>query len=104
MGFTGSGFLLFEPRNSVFKSKIEARLGIESMRGRWDAKKTLGITELHEILSRDYEIEGPYWGPSYFKQRIVRNYRESRHTQVGGLYPRGLLNMCSWPFRNATPL
>ena len=25
---------------------------------------TLGITELHEILSRDYGIEGPYWGPS----------------------------------------
>ena len=74
------------------------------MRGRWDAKKPLGITELHEILSRDYEIEGPYWGPSYFKQRIVRNYRESRHTQVGGLYPGGLLDMCSWPFRNATPL
>ena len=49
MGFTGSGFLLFEPRNSVFKSKIEARFGIESMRGRWDAKKTLGITRLHEF-------------------------------------------------------
>ena len=54
MGFTGSGFLLFEPRNSVFKSKIEARYVIESMGGRWDAKKTLGITGLHEILSRDY--------------------------------------------------
>ena len=25
---------------------------------------TLGITGLHEILSRDYGIEGPYWGPS----------------------------------------
>ena len=58
-GFTGSGFLLFEPRNLVFKSKIEARFGIESMRGRWDAKKTLGITGLHEILSRDYGTEGP---------------------------------------------
>ena len=27
-------------------------------------KMTLGITGLHEILSRDYGIEGPYWGPS----------------------------------------
>ena len=25
----------------------------------------LGITWLHEILSRDYGIEGPYWGPSW---------------------------------------
>ena len=25
---------------------------------------TLGITGLHKILSRDYGIEGPYWGPS----------------------------------------
>ena len=25
---------------------------------------TLGITGLDEILSRDYGIEGPYWGPS----------------------------------------
>ena len=25
---------------------------------------TLGITGLHEILSRDYGIEGPYSGPS----------------------------------------
>ena len=25
---------------------------------------TLGITVLHEILSRDYGIEGPYWEPS----------------------------------------
>ena len=58
MRFTGSGFLLFEPRNSVFKSKIEARYVIESMGGRWDAKKTLGITGLHEILSRDYGITG----------------------------------------------
>ena len=25
---------------------------------------TLGITGLHEILSRDYGIEGPYWETS----------------------------------------
>ena len=27
-------------------------------------KITLGITGLHEILSQDYGIKGPYWGPS----------------------------------------
>ena len=31
------------------------------MRGRWDAKITLGITGLHPILGRDYGIEEPYW-------------------------------------------
>ena len=31
------------------------------MFGRWDAKITLGITGLHEILGRDYGIEELYW-------------------------------------------
>ena len=43
----------------------------------------LGITWLHEILSRDYGIEGPYWGPSWdgsdfqtqlFVDRILFNH------------------------------
>lgn len=29
-------------------------------------KITLGITRLHEILSRDHRIEEPYWGPSEY--------------------------------------
>ena len=33
-----SGFPLFEARDSGFESKIEARFGLESLRGRWDAK------------------------------------------------------------------
>ena len=55
-GFTGFGFPLFEARDSGFKSKIEARFGVESMRGRLDAKNN----------PRDYGIEGPYWGPSCY--------------------------------------
>ena len=34
------------------------------MLGKGMPKITLGITGLHEILARDYEIEEPYWGPS----------------------------------------
>ena len=61
--FRDPGFPLFEARDSRFESKIGARFGIESIRERWDAKITLGITGLHEILGRDYGIEEPYWGP-----------------------------------------
>ena len=49
-GFTGFRFPLFEARNSGFKSKIEARFGIESMRGRLDAIITLGITGLKDPI------------------------------------------------------
>ena len=52
---------LFDARDSGFESKIGASFGIKSMFGRWDAKITLGITGLHEILGRDYGIEELYW-------------------------------------------
>ena len=35
---------------------------------------TLGITGLHEILSRDYGIEGPYWETSNEARGIVECY------------------------------
>ena len=41
-----------------------ARFGIEGMPARLDAKKTLGITGLPEILGRDCGIEEPYWEAS----------------------------------------
>ena len=58
-----SGFPLFEVQGSGFESKIKASFGIENMRGKWDAKKTLEITGLHEILS--HRIEELYWGPRF---------------------------------------
>ena len=60
-----SGFPLFEVQGSGFESKIRASFGIENMRGRWDAKKTVVITGLHEILSQDNRIEELYWGPRF---------------------------------------
>ena len=42
------------------------------MRGRWDAKITLGITGLHEILGRDYGIEEPYWGASLYRSILFK--------------------------------
>ena len=45
-------------------------------------KITLGITGLHEILSRDYGIEEPYWEPSskYLvftsRERYNQNYEQ----------------------------
>ena len=51
MGFSGSGisFILTEPRDSGFESKIRARLGIESIAGGGMPKITIGITGLLEI-------------------------------------------------------
>ena len=40
-------------------------------------KITLGITGLHEILSRDHGIKEPYWGPSEYLGLSLR-------FQVGG--------------------
>ena len=57
IGFSELGIYLFETRDSGFENKIGASFGIESMRGRWDAKNNLGITGLHGILGRDYGIE-----------------------------------------------
>ena len=34
----------------------------------WDAKITLRITGLPEILGRDYGIEKAYWGPSFLNK------------------------------------
>ena len=48
-----------------FESEIRARFGIESMRGRWDAKKTIGITGLVDILGWDYGMEDPIEDPHF---------------------------------------
>ena len=62
--FRDTGFPLFAARDSRFYSKIMEGFGIESMRGRWGAKITLGSMGLLEILGRDYGIEKLCWGPS----------------------------------------
>ena len=36
---------------------------------------TIGITELHEILGRDYGIEEPYWGTCVY--HAMMNYRQA---------------------------
>ena len=60
--FGDPGFLSFEARDSGFEGKIRASFGIENYTpdGRWDAKITLGVRGLHEILGQDYGIEEPY--------------------------------------------
>ena len=68
--FRDPGFPLFEVRDSGFESNIGASFGIESMHGSGMPSITLGITGLHEILSRDYKIEEPYWG--LFNKRRAR--------------------------------
>ena len=55
---------------------------------RWDAKNKNGITGLHEILGRDYEIEEPYRGPSYNIQAVKSAYDASLRL-VGTLMSRG---------------
>ena len=57
-------------------------------------KITIGITELHEILGRDYGIEEPYWGSSHFlatltcKARHRQNYRKwPKLPRLGPLTP-----------------
>ena len=54
VGFSGFGII----------KQDRARIGIESMPVRWDAKNNPGVTGLHEMLGRDYGIEELYWGPS----------------------------------------
>ena len=57
---------MFEARESGFESQIRARFGIESMRRRWDAKKTIGITGLVDILGWDYGMEDPIEDPHLY--------------------------------------
>lgn len=52
--------------NRALKAKIRARLGIESVRRRWDAKKTIGITGLVDILGWDYGMEDPIEDPHLY--------------------------------------
>ena len=58
---------------------------------------TLGITGLHEILSRDYGIEGPYWGPSVIANTQILVHRWRPRTKISVLFcrrtePRSLLS------------
>ena len=48
-----------------FEAKIRARFGIEGIAGGGMPKTNTGVTELSEILGRDYGIEESYWRPSY---------------------------------------
>ena len=64
--FQDSVFPLFEARDSGFKSRKSRRVsGLKVCAGGGTPKITLGITELHEILSRDYGIENPIGDPHY---------------------------------------
>ena len=47
------------------KAKSRRDSGLKVCAGGGTPKLTLGITGLHEILSRDYGIEEPYWRPSH---------------------------------------
>ena len=70
----GIRIFLFETRDSGFSLlKLEirdftARSGLDSWLKVCAAgvmpKITIGFTGLHEILGRNYGIEGPFWGPS----------------------------------------
>ena len=76
MGFSGSGisFILTEPRDSGFQSKIRARFGIESIAGGGMPKITIGITGLLEIKGRDCGIGERYRGLSYKVMRVTKGY------------------------------
>jgi len=59
------------------------KLGIRDLKAKSRRDSVLKVWAgggMSKKTPRDYGIEGPYWGPFYFKQRTVRNYRESRHT------------------------
>ena len=58
--FRDPGFPLFEARHSGFGIReIQARLGIENIKGGGMPKITIGITGLYKILGGDYGIELP---------------------------------------------
>ena len=60
--FRDPGFPLFEARDSGFKAKSGQDWGLTVCPRGGMSKITIGITELHEILGRDYGIEEYYWG------------------------------------------
>ena len=68
---------LFEARDFGFESKIEASLEMKVCLGCGMPKITLGITEFHEMLGRDYGIEEPYSVPST-KRELVANLAQRR--------------------------
>lgn len=57
-------FALFERRDSGFKSKLMAGLGIDSRQGMRKANIIIGITGLNENLGQDDGFEKHFWGPS----------------------------------------
>ena len=44
-------------------------------------KVTLGITGLPENLGRDYGIEKPYWGPSFYIGRKTYGYYSQKRSK-----------------------
>ena len=80
----GSGFgIIKQNRGKIPDWKYARELPV-----RWDAKNKNGITGLHEILRQDYEIEEPYWGPSYNIQAVKSAYDASL-LLAGTLMSRG---------------
>ena len=62
MGFGGPGIsLIWSSGFGIWKqNQGEFRDWKYTPDGKWDAKKTLGVRGLHEILGGDYGIEEPY--------------------------------------------
>ena len=69
-----------------FKAKSGRDLGLKVCVGGGMPKVTLGITELPEILGRDYGIEKPYWGPSNLTCHcLFVNYEDGQYSSIGDL-------------------
>ena len=76
IGFSGPGIsLIWSSGFGIWKqNQGEFRDWKYTPDGRWDAKITLGVRGLHEILGRDYGIEEPYyWVPRIWIMREIRD-------------------------------
>ena len=64
-----------------FKGKSGRDLGLKLCAGGGMPKVTLGITGLPENLGRDYGIEKPYWGPSFYIGRKTYGYYSQKQSK-----------------------
>ena len=65
-----------------FKGKSGRDLGLKVCTGGGRPKVTLGITGLPENLGRDYGIEKPYWGPSFYIGRKTYGYYSQKRSKL----------------------
>ena len=76
IGFRDPEFPLFEAQDSVFESKIGERFGIESMRGRWDAKNN----PRDYRIARNFGSGGRDWGTLLGTLLVLGPLRTQRST------------------------